>query len=251
MKTRILLSLVCVAAVSVVGCEKKGIRVASTTTKPAAPASAPVGTASISGKVKFLGKPIPPNVINVTDPGCNCEEVTEPGEKIAPDGGLADAIVYLDVPPTGDGAKQPTATLDQIKCNYAPHVLAVQTHQPVIIKSSDPTMHNVRYESANNGSRNLTMATAGETYPTQFSEPEFIKFRCDVHPWMSAYVGVFAHPYFAVTDDTGHFTIPNLPAGTYNLVVWHELLGTRRMSVQVGEAQKLEQTIQFDLQSNH
>jgi uncharacterized protein (DUF2141 family) len=69
--------------------------------------------------------------------------------------------------------------------------------------------------------------------------------KCDVHPWMQSYMGVFSHPFFAVTGADGKFTIANLPAGTYEVEAWHEKLGTQKSTVTVGASDTKTIKVQF------
>lgn len=106
---------------------------------------------------------------------------------------------------------------------YVPHVAGVVVNQPIQIINSDNTLHNVKMNSSKNGSFNEGMPVKGMVLNKKFSKPEVgIAFKCDVHPWMGAYVHVVAHPYFAVTGLDGSFEIRGLSAGEYELSVWHE-----------------------------
>ena len=104
--------------------------------------------------------------------------------------------------------------LDQKGCQYVPHVLAVMVGQPIIVKNSDPFLHNVHSLAIDNPAFNF--GQPNKSTPAARSPPmkvaERFKIKCDVHPWMSAYVNVFEHPYFAVTKEDGTFAIPGQPA---------------------------------------
>lgn len=112
--------------------------------------------------------------------------------------------------------------------------------QPLEIRNSDPTFHNVHFVSRNNGGFNIGQPRKGLKTVRTFSKPELpgtAFFKCDVHPWMRAWVGIFDHPFFDVTGDDGSFTISGLPPGTYELEAWHEKLGTRtaKVTLKAGE----------------
>jgi plastocyanin len=128
------------------------------------------------------------------------------------------------------------ALFDQKGCQYTPHVLGVQVGQEVEIKNSDPTLHNVHSASKENPQFNIAQPKQGMTMVRKFEKPETFKVKCEVHPWMSAYIGVFNHPYFAVTGDDGSFTLKSLPPGEYTIEAWHERYGTRTMKVKVERA---------------
>lgn len=139
---------------------------------------------------------------------------------------LADVIVVLK----GEGLKSTGASvapavLDQKGCLYSPQILAVQTGQKISVKNSDPVMHNVHTlpTAAGNGAGENKGQGAGSPDLT-FSIPaaeNFLKFKCDVHPWMFAWVTVVDHPYYAVTGKDGAFTIKDVPPGKYKLVAMH------------------------------
>jgi hypothetical protein len=114
--------------------------------------------------------------------------------------------------------------LDQIKCLYQPYVTAVMVGQALRIKDSDTAvpMHNVHATSLANPPGFNIPQTPGQVNDKTFANPEVVvKFQCDVHNWMFAYVGVMSNPYFAMTDADGNFKIPNLPPGDYTLTAYH------------------------------
>jgi plastocyanin len=123
-----------------------------------------------------------------------------------------------EIPQLSEAAK-----VDQIGCIYIPHILAVQAGQPVEIHNSDNTMHNVNFRSQNNGVFNDAMVK-GVVLNKVFNVPELGgTFACNVHPWMTARLAVFDHPYFAVTQQDGTFEIKGLPPGEYEISTWHEV----------------------------
>lgn len=165
---------------------------------------------------------------------------------VAPDGGLANVFVYLKEGPAGKTYKPPTEVpvLDQVNCFYEPYVSGVMVNQKFKIKNSDPLMHNVHAmpKAAGNKEFNIGQPTKGmETEKSFPSREVLVRFKCDVHPWMFAYVGVMDHPYFAVTDKAGKFKLPaDLPAGTYTLVAYHLKAGEVTQQVTVADADKKE-----------
>lgn len=146
--------------------------------------------------------------------------------------GIADALVYL-VKPAGsnpEAAKallkaHPTVVLDQKDCVFIPHIAALHKDQPLTIKSSDPVGHNVRYNSFGGASLNQMLAAGGTMEVKLEAERLPFQVNCDIHPWMTSYVAVFDHPYFAVTGKDGSFEIKGVPAGAQNLAVWQEKVG--------------------------
>jgi plastocyanin len=131
------------------------------------------------------------------------------------------------------------AVLDQKGCRYVPHVLGVQVGQPVEIVNSDPTLHNVHAVPATNQEFNTGQPIQGMKHMHTFSTTEvMVPFKCDVHGWMRAYIGVLDHPFYAVTGADGSFTLKGLPPGTYTVEAWHESLGTQTQSVTIGASER-------------
>jgi hypothetical protein len=124
--------------------------------------------------------------------------------------------------------------LNQTACRYEPHVFGIRAGQTLEIVNSDPTLHNVHALPASQPEFNLGMPVQNMRLKKKFEKPEvMVKFKCDVHPWMSAYAGVVAHPFFAVSGPDGTFTLPDLPEGQYVLEAWHENLGVLSQTVEV------------------
>ena len=153
-------------------------------------------------------------------------------------GGLGDVIVYLKgVTGKSTGASAAPVTMDQKGCVYVPTILAVQTGQKLVVKNSDPCVHNIHTTPVNNPSQDLPQMPGGADLTFTFDKPEnFVKFQCDVHPWMFAWVTVVDSPYYAVTDKDGKFTIKNVPPGKYTLEAAHRKLGTKDADITVTDA---------------
>ncbi len=155
-------------------------------------------------------------------------------------GELADVIVSLEgMSGKSTGASAPPAELDQKGCEYVPQILAVQTDQKIVIKNSDPVLHNVHDlpNVAGNKEQNMAQMPGGADLTFSFSKPEdFLKFKCDVHPWMFAWVSVFDHPYFAVSGKDGTFKIGNVPPGKYKIRAMHRKAGSVTQEVEVTDA---------------
>jgi plastocyanin len=134
------------------------------------------------------------------------------------------------------GASASPAVVDQKGCIYTPGILAIQTGQKLIVKNSDSCVHNVHSVPAadGNSSHNDVQMAGGADLTYTFDKPEmFLKFQCDVHPWMFAWVSVFDHPYFSVSGKDGKFVIKNVPPGKYTLVATHRKLGTQTQEIEV------------------
>ena len=151
---------------------------------------------------------------------------------------LANVFVYIKDGLGNYSFDVPTepATIDQKECRYHPHVFGMRVGQPLQIINSDPTLHNIHATPKANSEFNNGQPIQGMKTSHTFTQKEattIVPFKCDVHGWMNAYVGVLEHPYFAVSKPDGTFSIPNLPPGTYTLAAWHERLGEQTMSVTV------------------
>ena len=137
------------------------------------------------------------------------------------------------------------AVLDQKGCNYSPHVMVVRVGQKVKIFNPDGTLHNVHAQCKINPEFNAAMPNYRTEMEKVFDKPEsMFPIRCDVHPWMMAWMAVIDYPFFAVTRMDGQFEIKNLPAGTYEIEAWHEKLGiqTAKVTVADGAQEKIDFT---------
>jgi hypothetical protein len=165
---------------------------------------------------------------------------------VAGDGGLANVFVYLKAGPAGKKYEAPAEVpvLNQENCFYDPYVMGVMCDQKFKIKNSDPLMHNVHGMPKVAGNKEFNIGQPVKDMVTEKSFPArevLVRFKCDVHPWMFAYIGVMDHPYFAVTDKDGKFKLPaDLPAGTYTVVAYHLKAGEASQEVTVGASDKKE-----------
>ncbi|HYO10624.1 MAG TPA: hypothetical protein VER17_16780 [Tepidisphaeraceae bacterium] len=206
------------------------------------------GTGTVRGTVKFVGAPPPRQEI----PNVPCHDGAGPLKDetvvVNANGTLANVFVSLAGVSPSDGSGREPALLDQVDCRYVPHALAVQVNQPLRVRTSDPgTLHNVHYNPTNNPPANFGLTVAGAERPVTFARPEYVRIKCDVHPWMSGYVGVFDHPFFAVTPEgDGAFQIPRVPPGSYKLLAWHERYGEVEQRVEVGENGVSEVTVRYE-----
>lgn len=197
------------------------------------------GAGVIRGRVILTGVIPQPKVI----PGSPLamDESLVPGT----DNGLKNVIVFLKNAPKATFAITTPAVLDQVNCVYVPHVLALQAGQTLRLKSSDKVMHDIHLKCAVNPDRNFGFPGPGQHDLTlDRAEPPF-PVRCDVHPWMSAWIAVFDHPWFAVTGDDGSFVIQHVPPGQYTLVAWQEVLPQQEEQITVGESTPVDVTFTF------
>jgi plastocyanin len=204
------------------------------------------GTAVFEGKVPAL-KPL----AVAAEPMCAKRHATVPNEALVLGAGNTMANVVVKVVsglPAGKTWPAPTTpvTMDQIGCQYVPHVLGVMVGQPFKVLNSDGVLHNVHSLSKVNRSFNMAMPPTRKEASETFTKAEgMFVVKCDVHPWMQSYVGVFAHPFFAVTGTDGKFSLANLPAGTYEIEAWHEKLGSQKSTVTVGASDTKTASFKF------
>jgi hypothetical protein len=200
-----------------------------------------LSAAQISGKVTLKGTPPAERKIEF-DPTCgklHDADVTTRHYVVSKEGGLANVFVYLKAGLPAKSYTPPSEVkmLDQKDCMYEPYVLGVMTDQKFKIKNSDPLMHNVHAMPKVAGNDEFNIGQPLKDMVTEKSFPKrevLVKFKCDVHNWMFAYVGVMDHPYFAVTDKEGNFKLPaDLPAGTYTIEAFHLKAGTVTQEVTV------------------
>ncbi|MGN6505267.1 MAG: hypothetical protein ACTHM6_06845 [Tepidisphaeraceae bacterium] len=209
-------------------------------TTPRVPVASVTGPGIIRGRVNFNG-PIPPEKLVRNEPCCPGAPKTQRDESILvnPNGTLANVAVYLENGPHTDAPTLPPKKLDQIFCQYVPHVVGVVVGQTLDIHSSDPTVHNVQIRPHYAPAQNFWMPL-NQTSPVTFQHPEFIHSTCDVHPWMSAYIGVFDNPFYSITPSDGTFEITGIPKGTYTLVAWHEIFGKLQQTVTIRDDQPID-----------
>jgi len=211
-----------------------------------------LSAAEITGKVTLKGTPPAEKPIPV-GPTCgpNPKPLTTRFYVTSSDGELGNVFVYIKNPPAGKKHEPPAqaAVLDQQSCEYQPYVMAIMTNQKLTIRNSDTFMHNVNSSSSPNKSHqfNIAQPNKGMESVKTFDKPELpLKLLCNVHNWMFAYVGIFDHPYFAVTDKDGKFKFPaDLPAGKYTIVAKHMKAGESTQEVTVAEGDK--KTVDFTL----
>jgi plastocyanin len=210
----------------------------------------------IIGTVNLKGTPPKEKDITPVMDDVNCSKLhtTVPTTRfyvVGPKGELADVIVSLEgISGKSTGASAPPAILDQKGCLYVPSIFAVQTGQKLLVKNSDPVLHNIHTapaEGSGNKEENKPQLANGPDLTFVFTKPEsFLKFQCDVHKWMFAWVSIFDHPYFAVSGKDGTFKIANVPPGKYKIQAVHRKAGTVTQEVEVkeGEPAKVDFTLE-------
>jgi hypothetical protein len=202
--------------------------------------AAVTGGGSIAGVVKFKGTAPAPKELEVTKDKqvCGAHKIVDESLVVAADGGIANAVVSITNITKGKPMAAASPVLDQHGCTYVPHVQAFPAGSEVQIKNSDGILHNIHTYSEKNPSINRAQPKFKKVLNETFKVPETIKVTCDAHNWMLGYFIVQDHPYYAVTDATGAYKLTDVPAGDYELKVWHEKLGesTQKVTVAAGGA---------------
>jgi plastocyanin len=214
---------------------------------PAAPAAVgkpvdPATARNLIGKVTFTGKAPAPQVIRMSsDPACAEHAGPKPQDNavlVGADGALQNAFIYIKSGLDSSYAFETPSTpvvLDQKGCFYVPRVMGLRVGQPLEMANTDPTFHNVHAMPKDNREFNHGLAPGIPPMRHTFTRPEvMVRFKCDVHGWMAAHIGVMEHPFFAVSAPDGSFTLNGVPPGTYTVEAWHEVFGTRTAQVTVG-----------------
>ena len=187
-----------------------------------------IGGGTISGTVKWSGSVPHAVAFPITkDP-----QICDPDSKkttdlerliIGPQGGVANTVVYLKNISSGKAMDLPEQRrhLDQKRCHYIPHILLVPEKASLEMMSSDATLHTIHMDGA--ASFNLPFPFPNQVTSRAMPTPGLVHLRCNGgHVWMNAEMMVVSHPYYAVTDESGHYEFTNVPAGTYQIVAWHE-----------------------------
>jgi plastocyanin len=243
-------------AASVVACG--GGSNQSTSSEPAAPAAGGQKVdAATAGDVKGVvtldgmapkNEPIKMNA----DPVCLKEAKGPQAQEtytVGSDGkSLANVFVYVKDGLSSYTFDPPTdkAKIDQKECRYHPHVFGMRVGQELEIVNSDPTLHNIHALPKDNKEFNTGQPIQGMKTAHTFTAKEvMVPFKCDVHGWMNAYVGVLDHPFFATTDSSGKFELKGLPPGTYTIEAWHEKLGPMTQSVTLGAKESKDVNFTF------
>lgn len=202
------------------------------------------GTVSLSG-----GTPLPERLAVTSDREvCDQEPKFDESIIVAPETrGLKNVVVRLTDITEGkawDHTSRPPE-LSQIACRFAPHVLIVPARQTFDIVNSDGILHNIHTRGSKNRPMNKAHPSLLKRLKMNFKRPDLIAVKCDVHDWMSGWIVVASHPYYAVTDSAGKFELQNVPPGTYTLELWHEKLDKEIRQVTVTAGGRAQVDVEF------
>jgi plastocyanin len=217
----------------------------------ATPALEPVAGPAAVGRVLFVGDAVgraviegtPPEPKNVTIdakaaegcvPGGGAVDSSDQTLRISKDGGIANVVIEITVEGAELKVPEKPIHLDQVKCQFEPHVVVVPAGSNVEFLNSDAVSHNVHTYAKRNDSMNKTIAAGGKE-TQKLDKSDQIEIKCDIHPWMNSWLVVTGAPYYAVTDADGKFSVAGLPAGTHKVDYWHEKLGKGKAEITVKE----------------
>lgn len=192
---------------------------------------------ALTGTITFSGeRPKARRIDTSADPACGEDKQglwTE--DAVGSEGSLANVLVYVESASLNEyefTLSTSPATLEHRGCTYVPHVLGIRVGQPLVILNLDSTMHNTHPVPQKNPEWNQTQPPGSPPLVKTFKRPEkLVPFKDNQHPWQRAYVGVFDHPFFAVSDEQGSFKIEGLPPGQYRVVAWHERFGEKTVDI--------------------
>ena len=189
---------------------------------------------SISGTVKFKGTAPTPKKLDISKDKEVCDKTPKTDTTLdVNNGNVVYAVITITDIQKGKKIETKKVTLDQKGCEYHPHVLAFPAGSTVEILNPDGILHNVHSYSKVNSPFNQAQPKFKKTLEVKIDKPEVIEVKCDVHGWMHGWLVSTENPYFAVTDNSGSFKLTDVPAGTYNVEVWHEKLGKSSQKVTV------------------
>ena len=200
------------------------------------------GVGSIHGRVALVGTaPTPPLLRRDQDAFCARTPAHDEGLVVGSAGGIANVAAYLTkAPPPTQPPPAAPLVIDQQACTYRPRVQVARVGQRLEVRTSDPTLHNVHAWRARETFFNQAQIAGAPAITRTLDEAGLTVFKCDVHPWMRAWVVVLPHGWAAVTGEDGTFTLADVPAGSYTLEAWHERLGPKSVPVAVARDQTAE-----------
>ena len=197
---------------------------------------------SITGTITFEGKAPKMKPLKVdADPICVANNEIAPKKEwliLDENKGVKNMLVFITEGLNIDySPPEEPVVIDQKGCIYSPHVVGIMAGQQLDILNNDGTLHNIHALPKVNKEFNKAQPRSKKKLSVKFEKPEApFKVKCDVHPWMGAYIGVFDHPCFTVSGDDGTYIIPDLKPGEYVIEAWHEKLGSQTANVTVSDS---------------
>ena len=201
---------------------------------------------SITGRVLVTGNIPTDETVKVTKDNSACGD-TLPREKyvISPDGGVRYAVVFIEEIKKGKALPKEPVEIDNVKCAFVPHVQVGVKGQQLIVKNTDPMLHNTHLYLDKRTVYNFAMPITGMKIQKPMRKEGLISVECDAHAWMKGYLYLTDHPYIAVTDENGNFSIGDVPPGDYEIKIWHEALGQQKQHATVPASGAAELNVEF------
>lgn len=202
------------------------------------PSSIPPSASIVSGKVTYEGTPPKYRPLDMTnEPTCAKTYATPPMPEAVVTGvnnSLQNVVIYVSAGLPDEAAPTQVIAVKQHGCRYIPHVLAMQTNQEMLIVNEDSVTHTIHPMAKANKEWNRSQPPGTPPFAIKYDKPEFIRVKCELHPWMRGIFAVLENSHYAITDDKGSFTFPGLPPGKYTISAWHESFGEQSQEIVVG-----------------
>lgn len=211
---------------------------------PIRSAADPSTPGTLNGRVTYDGTPKKLRPIDMSaEPNCAKFYSAPPMPEVSltgNDNSLQNVIVYVSGGAPDENFTGPVVHLNQRGCRYTPHVVAVQTNQEVWVQNDDTVTHSVHPMAHSNAEWNRSQPPGTPPVVIRYAQPEFIRVKCELHPWMRGVLAVFKNSHHAVTDSTGAFTLAELPPGKYTITAWHEVYGALSKEITIAPGQNAD-----------
>ncbi|MDH5699415.1 MAG: hypothetical protein OEZ41_05570 [Nitrospirota bacterium] len=203
--------------------------------------------ATLQGRILYRGLIPPPEQHIITQDVETCGATFQIRPiTISDDGGLVQVVVSVEgLSGTPLSSKQAPVIISNDRCQFRPHVAVGSVKQPLEVENFDAILHNTHIRAETRAFFNVVLLPQSKGIKKVMKNPGLMTISCNKHPFMMGYIQVFDHPYFAITDFQGAFTIPNLPPGTHRLSIWHETLGTIHRTITIPQTNNAILNIEF------